>query len=546
MKITDLTDAQTLHYFEARLKQLRRSGSGYMAKCIWHDDQHASLSVNIEKKVWRCHGPCAVGGGLIDFEKKFSPCDDQTAVARIAEILGETQLNFTQGPEAIYDYTDVFGKTLFQVVRYPGKKFTQRQPDGKGGWIYKTQDLKMVLYRLPEVVTAKQLFVTEGEKDADNLAKALAGKYANTAATSSPRGAGKWNDEYAPYFIGKQVCIIPDNDEAGRKHAETVATSVYRYAHAVKIVTLPDVTAKGDVSDYLKTHTIEELVALAKSSEWWKPPVFESGMFMTVSQFEEKSVDAIDWLVEGLIQRGSNGLMIARPKAGKSFAILDLAIALASGQRWLDFYVPKRARVALVSREDYYGLTQWREKKIRQHRKLLPQELDGWLYINAKGLRPKFAIDDPEHVKNLVAHLKQQQAEFLILDVMRTLHSADENDNTEIQKIVDVLNSIQSDTGCSICMIHHHNKRDDVPLTERARGASAIAGYAEFICGIGLADADEKVREFECELKASIAPDKFYWRISDTADEGINLERTDWTPPQRKRGTKPESQEVPF
>jgi hypothetical protein len=552
MKISELSESQYRKYFEFRLasNKFRKSGVGYMAQCCFHQDRTASLSINTEKGVWNCHAGCGAAG-IIEFEKKFSGCDNQAAIGKIAEIIGEPQLSIKYSTEIVYNYTDVFGKLIFQVVRAANKKFSQRRPDGKGGNISNLGNIKKVLYRLPEVVTAKQVIICEGEKDADNLSAAIAKekKYKALAVTTSAGGAGSWRDEYALYLIGKQVVVIPDNDDVGRAYAETVAASAFRYAHAVKVLTLPDLPPKGDVSDYLQSHTVEDLVVASQNCPWWRPPVSETSLFMTVTQFEEKSVDAIDWLVEGLIQRGSNGLMIARPKSGKSFAVLDLAIALASGQKWMDFYVPKRSRVALVSREDYYGLTQWRERKLRAHRGLTATDLDGWLYINAKGLRPKFVLDDPNEVKNLVTDLKRYQTEFLILDVMRVLHSSDENDNTEIQKIVDVLNGIQQDVGCSICMIHHHNKKDDVPLTERARGASAIAGYAEFICGIGLTDADEKVREFECELKASIAPDMFYWRITDTAEDGIKLERTDWTPPQRKRSSQSSStatKDIPF
>jgi putative DNA primase/helicase len=536
MKLSELTPDQYRKYFEIRLSdnKFHKSGIGYMALCPFHQDKTPSLSINAEKGVWKCHTGCG-GGGILDFEKKFSSCDDSTAIARIAEVTGESQLRMGQQPEAVYDYTDAFGKLLFQVVRYPGKRFTQRQPDGNGGWIYKTQNLKMVLYQLPGVVTAKQVIVCEGEKDADGLREALGVQYPHLAVTTSPRGAGKWQDTFAPYFIGKQVLIIPDNDDAGRKHAQTVALSVHSYAQGVKILELPELSAKGDVSDYLKTHTAASLIELAKVCAWWKPAESDTSLFMTVTQFEQKAADSIEWMIEGVIQRGANGLFIARPKAGKSFAVLDQAIALASGQRWLDFFVPKRVRVALVSREDHYGLTQWREKKIRLHRGLSAEELDGWLYINAKGLRPKFMLDNPDEVSSLITDLKRYQSEFLILDVMRVLHSSEENDNTEMQKVIDVLNKIQDATGAQVCLIHHDNKREDATLTERARGASAISGYAEFITGIRVVDDTTWTRQFECELKASMAPEKFYWRITDTADDGIKLERVTWEPPSKGR-----------
>jgi hypothetical protein len=185
--------------------------------------------------------------------------------------------------------------------------------------------------------------------------------------------------------------------------------------------------------------------------------------------------------------------------------------------------------------------------KLQRERRLTDQELDGWLWINAKGLKPKIMLDYPDDVSELVSSLKRQQSEFLILDVMRVLHGADENNNTEMQRVIGVLNSIQDQCGCSILLVHLDNKREDATLTERSRGASAIAGYAEFMCGIRVVDETDWTREFCCELKAAMPPDKFHFRILDTADGGLKLERVEWHPPGRKKRKQNLSQEeAPF
>jgi hypothetical protein len=228
------------------------------------------------------------------------------------------------------------------VVRYPGKGFTQRKRNESGGWDYKTSDLKMVLYHLDEVIGSNETLITEGEKDADNLRAAFKAYYENigqpparVAVTTSPRGAGKWRDDFAAYLCGKRVTIFQDNDEAGVKHAKRVAESAYHYANGVKIISLPEVK---DVSDFLAAgHPIEDIVAIVKRTPPWKPEESTTSLFMTVSEFHEKAADHIDWLVEGVIQRAANG------------------------QKWMDFFVPKPVRTALVSREDNGGLTQWRE-----------------------------------------------------------------------------------------------------------------------------------------------------------------------------------------
>jgi len=547
VKLAELSESQYRKYFETRLAEhrMRRSGSGYTAKCCFHEDNNPSLSINTEKGVWKCHSGCGAGG-VLEFEMKFSSCDKYAALTRIAEIVGEQHLNLGQQPEAIYPYTDAFGKLLFQVVRYPGKRFAQRQPDAKGGWIWKTENLKMVLYRLPEVVTAKNICVCEGEKDCDNLAAAFAGKVKSIAVTTSPRGAGKWLDDFALYMAGKQVMILPDNDKPGKDHAARIALSCFRYAQGVKVVELPDLPEHGDVSDFLKTHSVADLLELAKKTKWWRPEESSSAstLFMTPAEFDATRQENIRWFVEGLIQAGANGSFISHPKSGKSFVVLDLALALASGQKWMDFYIPQRVRTALVSREDSAGLTQVRKNKIMQFRNLTNVDLEGWLYINAKGLKPKIMLDYPEDVTALIADLKRYQSEFLILDVMRVLHAGDENDNNDMQKVVDIMNRIQSDTGVSICLVHHESKDDKNHarrLTERARGASAIAGWLEWVVGITqMEDQMPWTRRFECELKIAEPVDPFYWRIIRTPEDATELARVAWTPPNNGRRRRDE------
>ena len=64
---------------------------------------------------------------------------------------------------ATYDYTDPNGVLLYQVVRLEPKEFRQRRPDGKGGWIWKL-DERRVLYRWPDLLKFPDatIFVTEG------------------------------------------------------------------------------------------------------------------------------------------------------------------------------------------------------------------------------------------------------------------------------------------------------------------------------------------------------------------------------------------------
>jgi hypothetical protein len=152
--------------------------------------------------------------------------------------------------ECAYDYVDESGALLFQSVRLKDPKdFKQRRPVPWGdGWCWNLQGVRRVLYRLPQLRAApawRRVFVVEGEKDADNLATL------GLVATTSPLGAGRWRPEYSEFLRGRTVVILPDNDGPGRKHAEDVSASLAGKAAAVRVVELPGLPPKGDVSDWL-------------------------------------------------------------------------------------------------------------------------------------------------------------------------------------------------------------------------------------------------------------------------------------------------------
>ena len=131
---------------------------------------------------------------------------------------------------ALYSYLDEEGDLLYQAVRFIPKGFAFRQPAERGGWVWNLNGVRKVLYRLPEVIAAQEVFVVEGEKDVNALVKW------GLVATCNPGGAGKWKKEYSEILAGKKVVIIPDDDEPGQKHAQDVAESVMTYAKEVRLI----------------------------------------------------------------------------------------------------------------------------------------------------------------------------------------------------------------------------------------------------------------------------------------------------------------------
>jgi AAA domain/CHC2 zinc finger len=543
--IVNLTTDQKRIYFEHRLsgQKLQATDRNIPVRCPFHDDKRSSLSLNIEKGVWNCHAGCGKGG-VLDFEKRSSSCDTATAWANIGSITGAQDSFFQQQPEAVYKYRDENGAELFEKLRYPQKRFTQRGRTADGKTVYTLADIRKVLYNLPEVITANTVAIVEGEKDADNLrsfGEVLSREYPRTrfAATTNFDGAGKWRAEYSPYLCGKNVVIFPDNDSPGDEHARIVASSVFPYASSVRVVKLPGLDLHGDVSDYLQTRKPQELIAEIKKAPQWKPE--KGNLLIEAPHFLSALSPEIDWLVEGVIQRGANGFLCSLPKVGKSWLAVDLALAVALGQPWVGFNISRPAKVALITREDNPALTRWRMDRLLSGRDRIRAELADRLYVNSREQSPEFRLDKPEVFAPMIAELKAVKPEFAILDVFNILHAAEENDNTQMRSVLEEMNRLQREVGCAIGAVHHFNKYSEGSLTQRLRGSSAIAGWAEWLIGVETMPGDGHVRQMHFELKAGESPNPVHYRVTgEETDLWKRIERTDWTPEKPAKRTRAE------
>jgi hypothetical protein len=547
----NLTSEQHRIYFESRLagQRIAATSGNVSVRCLFHADSVASLSVNLAKGVWRCHAGCG-GGGILEFEKKFSKCDVSTAWANIAEVCGAKQQSFFhRQPEAIYPYTDEDGVLLGEKLRFrtpDGKTFRWRQKTADGSWKWNRDGVRKVLYRLPEVIRASDVIICEGEKDADRVgALKLSGHpsapSSRVAVTTSPDGASsgkqssKWSPEFSPFFTGKHVVIFPDNDPAGKHHALETATSVFAFARDVKIVELPFLEEKGDVSNYLETHSAEDLLQEIHKAPRWKPE--KTGLLIDAPEFLSTVSLEIDWLVEGVIQRKANGFIGAAPKVGKSWLAADLVLSLALGLPWVGFNVSGPVKVALITREDNPALTRWRMDRLLAGKGRTRADLQDRLYVNSREQSPVFRVDEPDFLAPMITELRAVKPEFVILDVFNILHGADENDNTEMRGVLEELNRLHREIGCAVGVVHHFSKNSEGSLTQRLRGAGAIAGWAEWL--IGVEAEDEHVRKMQFEIKAAERPDPLHFRISgEDYDNWKRIERTDWVPARKRNAVE--------
>ena len=425
-----------------------------------------------------------------------------------------------------YDYTAESGELLFQVCRMEPKNFLQRRrprdgddpSDIKGGWVWRRDGIAQVPYRLTELTEAiadeRATFLVEGEKDVDNLWDL------GVPATTMAGGAGKWPDELTPYFKDADVVILPDNDPQtknpktgelllhpdgkpklpGQDHARMVAGKLKGVAKSVRILELPSLPSKGDVSDWLEAGgTSGELYALAKSAKPYESERFVSKFGAFVWGETRTTRTPYQYLVKGLIPRRESVLIYGASQSGKSFLTQHIAMAVTRG----GYYCGRKVRRGLViycAAEAGLGFID-----LRMPGYAVGNGIDVNEFLPFVCLSKKFDLFGSEtqvvdligEIKKIVAAIKAKCAELRIEDieleavVIDTLNKVtpamDEISGKDVGLVMARLDRIKEECGCGLWLVHHMNAAG-----ERPRGHTSL--YAAF----------------ETAIKVSRSPDEKY------------------------------------
>lgn len=183
-------------------------------------------------------------------------------------------------------------------------------------------------------------------------------------------------------------------------------------------------------------------------------------------------------LVPGLLRLGHTGLLVARAKSGKSWGVVALAIAVATGSDWMGRRC-KRGRVLFVNPEiDPRSLSN-RFRKVADAMGADPAEVDGRVTILT--LRGRLADDGEPMTLSTVARMILEAAEhfsgfnLIIIDSCSTLLTGDENNSLDVRRFHDQCLVIAAETGASVLCVHHEGKAQsgDRDAIARGRGSSA-------------------------------------------------------------------------
>jgi putative DNA primase/helicase len=493
-------------------RQARREGRELRFLCPAHEDLRPSARWNPDKQTWFCDA-CQAGGGWRDLAARLG-LEPPAAGGGAGELLAEV--------EAVYDYRDGEGRLRFQVLRKRGKSFACRRPLPGGGWAWNLDGVERVIYRLPETAAAVRaggrVFVVEGEKDADQLA------VLGLAATTNPGGAGKWRAAYGAALRGARVVILPDHDLAGRRHAEAVCASLVGAAAEVRVLELPGLGEKGDVSDWIAAgeraghapdsirRELEKLAAVAPLAPIAStaPPaplagagpatpaaalVASAGRPSRVRRASDVAPQSVTFLWRPYVACGKLTLLEGDPGQGKSWIAAALATAGSRG-RGLPGTAPfEPFRSLIFTAEDGLADT------LRPRLDRLGADCDA-VFLHDQPLD----LAQDEDFAEIEQALAEHRPRLVILDPIVAYLGArtDAYRANEVRAILAPLGRLADRHGCAVLAVRHLTKSRGSRSIYAGQGSIDFAAAARSVLLAGCG-ADDDAERALVHIKSNLA-----------------------------------------
>lgn len=317
-------------------------------------------------------------------------------------------------------------------------------------------------------------YMVEGVKDAAALWST--GREAVGLPTST------MNEKFALLFKGANIIAVPDLDSASSEGFEKTLKRLDGIAASFKIARLPgEMGSKIDVRDLLaKPNGEDELAkAIAAAVSTGDSAEIDDFPRFTLAELYEKFRVLSDPVIHGRIREGETANFISDPKVGKSWAMYNLAIAVATGTDWLGIPVAS-GRVLIVDNELHPETLAHRLPTVGNALGLRFADyrdgIDTWcLRGNLRSLQELLIA-----FKQLV---KTGDYKLIIFDAKYRFASigVSENDNAAETLIYNTLDQIAAETRAAVVVVHHASKgsQSDKRVTDVGAGAGAQSRAAD-------------------------------------------------------------------
>lgn len=251
-------------------------------------------------------------------------------------------------------------------------------------------------------------------------------------------------------------------------------------------------------------------------------------------------------VIDGLLRQGETANVIAAPKVGKSWAMLDMVFAVATGGKWLDRYLCEQGRALLVDNELHAETLSGRIRRLLVARQMDADQLGDWLHVDS--LRGRLV--DLYAMRKYFDRIEPGKYRLVVLDAFYRFlpKGTDENSNADVAALYNALDRYADRLGCAFALVHHSTKgsQSGKAITDVGAGAGSQSRATD--THIILRHHEEQgAVVFDAAVRSWAPVDPFClrwqfptWSLADDLDPAaLRPER----PPARKKKVDPEDNE---
>lgn len=227
-------------------------------------------------------------------------------------------------------------------------------------------------------------------------------------------------------------------------------------------------------------------------------------------------------LIDGILRQGHKMLMAGPSKAGKSFALIELSIAIAEGRQWLGWNCTQ-GKVLYVNLEldrasclhrfkDVYTALNWKPSHLKN--------IDIW------NLRGK-SVPMDKLAPKLIRRAAKKNYIAVIIDPIYKVLTGDENSADQMAHFCNQFDKVCTELGSAVIYCHHHSKggQGNKKSMDRASGSGVFARDPDALIDlVELELTDALIRQQENELVAKAYVTAIQDKNPTYSDENIGAD----------------------
>lgn len=192
----------------------------------------------------------------------------------------------------------------------------------------------------------------------------------------------------------------------------------------------------------------------------------------TLSTYKDAPPPLPEELISGILRSGHKMLISGSSKAGKSFLLMELCVALAEGRQWLGFAC-KKSRVLYVNLEIDPASAVNRFLNIYAVLGIPADHMEDIVIWNLRG----HAVPLDKLVPKLVRRIRHMKLDAIVIDPIYKVITGDENNASDMGAFCNQFDKICTETGCATIYCHHHSKgaQGMKKAMDRASGSGVFA-----------------------------------------------------------------------